>query len=97
MQVSADLSRAVDVRSQPFPSWNSVVPISARTALSASAGSAIDIVSVIDRDYLDESLAFVNSVDHPIRAASRTPKAFKLETERFSHPRRRICDMLDRL
>jgi len=74
-----------------------LIALSARTALSASAGSAIDIGSVIDRDYLDESLAFVNSVDHPIRAASRTPKAFKLQPEGFSHPLRRICDMLDRL
>jgi hypothetical protein len=40
---------------------------------SASAGPAIDIGSVIDRDYLDESLAFVNSVDHPVGTASRTP------------------------
>jgi hypothetical protein len=42
---------------------------------SGSAGPTIDIGSVIDRDYLDESLAFVNSVDHSVWTASRTPEA----------------------
>ena len=71
--------------------------ISGQRAPSASAGSAIDIRSVIDRDYLDESLAFVNSVDHPVRTASRAPEALELETERFAHPLRRVCDMVNRL
>jgi hypothetical protein len=64
---------------------------------SASAGPAIDIRSVINRDYLHEPLAFVNSVDHPVRTASRTPEALELETERFAHPLRRIRDMVNRL
>jgi len=52
---------------------------------------------VINRDYLDESLAFVNSIDHPIGTASRTPEALELETERLTHPQRRISDMVNRL
>jgi hypothetical protein len=64
---------------------------------SASAGPAIDIGSVIDRDYLDESLAWVNSVDHPVGTSSRTPETLELETERFAHPLRRIRDMVNRL
>jgi hypothetical protein len=69
----------------------------ARTTPSGSAGPTIDIGSVIDRDYLDESLAFVNSVDHPVWTASRTPEALELETQRFAHPLRRIRDMVNRL
>jgi hypothetical protein len=69
----------------------------AHTAPSGSAGSTIDIGSVIDRDYLDESLAFVNSVDHSVWTASRTPEALELETQRFAHPLRRIRDMVNRL
>jgi hypothetical protein len=73
-----------------------------RTATSssldiASPSPAIHIGPVVDRDDLDESPAFVNSVDHPIGAASRTPEAFELETKRFSHPLRRIRDMVNRL
>jgi hypothetical protein len=52
---------------------------------------------VVDRNDLDESRAFVNSVDHPVGTASRTPKAFELETERLAHPLRRIRDMVNRL
>jgi hypothetical protein len=52
---------------------------------------------VVDGDYLDESLAFVNSVHHPVGTASRTPKALEFETQRFAHPLRRICDMVNRL
>jgi hypothetical protein len=66
-------------------------------AASASAGTTIHMRSVINRDYLDESLAFVNSVDHPVRTASRTPEALELETERFAHPVRRIRDVVNRL
>jgi hypothetical protein len=72
-------------------------PISGTHSPSASAGPTIDIGSVIDRDYLDESLSFVNSVDHPVGSASRTPEALELETQRFAHPLRRIRDMVNRL
>jgi hypothetical protein len=51
---------------------------------------------VVDRNDLDKPLAFVNSVDHPIRTASRTPKALELKTEWFAHPVRRIRDMVNR-
>ena len=64
---------------------------------SASTGSTIDIRSVIDRDYLDESLAIVNSVDHPVWTAPRAPEALELKPQRFAHSLRRIRDMVNRL
>jgi hypothetical protein len=50
---------------------------------------------VIDRNYLDESLAFVNSVDNAVGTASRTPESLELETQRLANPLRRIRDMVN--
>jgi hypothetical protein len=64
---------------------------------SASASPTVNIGPVVDRNDLDESLVFVNSVDHSVGTASGTPKACELETERLAHPLRRIRDMVNRL
>ncbi len=50
-----------------------------------SLGEPDDYIGpVVDRNDLDESLAFVNSVDHPVGTAAGTPNPFELETERFA-------------
>lgn len=64
---------------------------------SLSPSPAIYIGPVVDRDDLNESPAFVDSVDDPIGAASRTPETLELETERFSNPPGRIRDMVNGL
>jgi hypothetical protein len=38
----------------------------------------------VDGDDLNESLAFINAVDHPVGTPSRTPKALQLETWRLA-------------